>query len=233
MLTRTTLLLVPARSSMNRTSANQHRCCGTHLRQTSHIRLILLQSTQTVRGKDCRLSFLTGDHAVQLATSSAEGIRSIAGSLSCGLSPEDVVANVERIKGNAAEGRKKEARLLKEIAGFEAEKLKAELKAGRNAYLHRPQEGPEFIQMVLFEMKQALKEASPDVAVVLATGEKSQAGQVVIVGAAAAVAGLSEKLLASEIEVKGNGKGERWQGKVVEWKKGDLKKLEEIVRGDG
>ena len=190
--------------------------------------MILLQSTQTVRGKDCRMSFVCGDRALKTAAASSEGIRSIAYNLSCGTSAEDVVSAVARIKANGADSRRRETKLLKEIAKFEGQRLCADLQAGRNAYLHRGQEGMEFLNMIIFEIKQVVKD-SEGVVVVLAVGEEKNPGQVVVVGSSGAVESFAKKLQESGIEVKGNGKGERWQGKVVEWKKGDLGKLQALV----
>lgn len=190
--------------------------------------MILLQSTQTVRRTDCRLYFVGGERALQAASSSAAGIRDLAYDLSCGTSAGDVVSAVAKIKNDRADLRRKEVKLLKEIARFEGERLATQLRDGRNAYMHRGQEGMEFVNMVLFELKQASKEAK-DVIAVLAVGEEKKAGQVVVTGPGDAVGAFAKRLQDSGIEVKGNGKGERWQGKVAEWRKGDLKKLEALV----
>ena len=45
-----------------------NRCCGTHLSQTSHIHLLLLSSTQSADSTKCRLPFIAGDRAIDLAT---------------------------------------------------------------------------------------------------------------------------------------------------------------------
>ena len=172
---------------------------------------------------------VTGDRALNVATSSAESVRKMAYDLSCGTSPEDVVAAVDKIKTDRADLRRKEVRLLKEIAKFEGERMRVELKAGRNAFLHRGQEGMEFVNMVSFELKQAVKE-SEGVVAVLVVGEKGTAGQVVITGSGDAVTSFAQRLQESGIGVKGNGKGERWQGKVPEWKKGEVEKLEALVK---
>jgi misacylated tRNA(Ala) deacylase len=148
--------------------------------------------------------------------------------LSCGTSPEDVVAAVDKVKTDRAELRRKEVKLLKDVAKFEGARMEAEMMGGKSAWLWRADEGMEFLNFVLFELKQAIK-GSEGVVAVLAVGDKGKPGQVVVVGSAAAVEELVGKIQAAEIGVKGNGKGERWQGKVLEWKKGELERLEKLA----
>ncbi|KAF2720010.1 ThrRS/AlaRS common domain-containing protein [Polychaeton citri CBS 116435] len=206
-----------------------NRCCGTHLKQTSHISLILLHSTQTVHGGQCRLHFSAGDWAIALATSSIQSIRTIAKLTSSGTSPSDVLASVRKSKETAAALKKQEARLLQEIAVFEAERAVTALQRGENAWVHRAAQGLDFINMVASQVKQAIDEGR-DASVVMVSGEEGTAGQIVVIGQKDAVEGLASKIKGSGIEVKGGGKGGRWQGKVLGWGKGELESLERLVR---
>lgn len=80
--------------------------------------------------------------------------------------------------------------------------------------------------MVLFEIKDALKEGG---LVVLASGEVKETGAVVVTGIPALVEDFALKLKDTVASVKGGGKGEKWQGKVVEWKKGEIETLRKLV----
>jgi misacylated tRNA(Ala) deacylase len=197
-------------------------CCGTHLKQTSHIGLILLHHTQTVRGTNCRLYFSAGDRATNLATESINAIRNIAVSLSSGSGAEDVKGTVQRLGDSYADAKKREKKLLAEIAQYEGDRIKSVLKSGEVAWCHRPGDGLEFLNSVAFEVKEAVKEHG---AVILVSGEVPNAGAVVIVGHDRKVEELAGKAKEAVGTLKGGGKGGRWQGKVSEWKRGDVEAL--------
>lgn len=203
-------------------------CCGTHLKQTSHISLILLHHTQTVRATNCRLFFSAGDRAIEIAAKSINAIRSIAVSLSSGSAPEEVQSSVQRLGEVAADARKREKKLLAEVAKYEGERIKADLKAGKIGWCYRATDGLDFISLVVIEVKDAVKEHG---VVVLVSGEVKTAGSVMIIGEKGLVESLAAKVKEAVGSVKGGGKGEKWQGKVVEWKKGEIEALREAFQG--
>ncbi|KAF2643158.1 ThrRS/AlaRS common domain-containing protein [Massarina eburnea CBS 473.64] len=204
-------------------------CCGTHLRQTSHISLILLHHTTTVRGTNCRLFFSAGDRAIRLATDSINSLRNIAVSLSSSSEPKEVQSSVQRLNENLSESRKKEKKLLAEIAKFEAERVKGLLKDGKPAWCHRATDGLDFINLVVNELRETLKEGG---VVVLASGEAKIAGSIMILGEKEKVEAMSAKAKECVSTVKGGGKGEKWQGKVTEWQKGEVETLKAAVEGN-
>ncbi|PMD52965.1 ThrRS/AlaRS common domain-containing protein [Hyaloscypha bicolor E] len=201
-------------------------CCGTHLQQTSHIGLILLHHTQSIRGTNCRMYFSAGDRAIKLASSSIRSLRSIGGTLSSGMGTEEVLGAAKKMSDNLTESRRKEAKLLLEIAKYEAERVKADLKSGKKAWVYRSSGNLDYINSICFEVKDVLKDGG---LIVLATGEKKTSGQVVIVGEKRAVEEFVEKMKGVVSGVKGGGKGERWQGKVIEWQKGEIEVLKNLV----
>ena len=203
-------------------------CCGTHLKQTSHIGLVILHHMQTVRGTNCRLYFSAGDRAIRLATESINALKNIAVSLSSGSTPEDVQGSVQRLSDVYADARKKEKKMLAEIAKFEGNRIKTDLAAGKNGWCYRGTDGLDFINLVVFEVKEALKEQG---VVVLASGEAKSVGSIVIVGEKGAVESMAAKVKEVVSAVKGGGKGEKWQGKVTEWKKGEVEALKMAVEG--
>jgi misacylated tRNA(Ala) deacylase len=200
-------------------------CCGTHLKQTSHISLILLHHMQTVRGTNCRLYFTAGDRAVDMAAKSINTLRAIAMSLSSGSAPEEVQISVQRLSENLADTKKREKKLLAEIAKYEGERIKADLSAGKIGWSYRVDGGLDFINLVDIEVKDAVKERG---AVVLVSGEAKTAGSIMVIGEKGLVESLAAKVKEVVGSVKGGGKG-KWQGKVVEWKKGEVEALKEAV----
>jgi misacylated tRNA(Ala) deacylase len=201
-------------------------CCGTHLKQTSHIGLILLHHTQSIRGTNCRLFFTAGDRAISMATESINGLRNIAVSLSTSAVPEELAAKVQGLGEQVSEGRKKERRMLAEIAKFEAQQIKETLQCAVGAFSHRPDDGLDFINMVVIELRDVLKGNG---VVLLCTGDTKTPGSIVIIGKADVVETLSAKVKTNVKTAKGGGRGEKWQGKVTEWQKGEVEALRRAV----
>jgi misacylated tRNA(Ala) deacylase len=198
-------------------------CCGTHLRNSSHINVILLHHMQSVRGTNCRLFFTAGDRAIKTAIESINGLRSIAVSLSSSSEPKEVAAGVQRLGDQVSEARKREKKMLAEIAKFEGEKIKAQLSQGSQiAILHRATDGLDFINLVIFEIKDVVKEQA---VVVLCSGEVKASGSIVVFGKQDLVENMAAKVKDIVSTVKGGGKGEKWQGKVTEWQKGEVEAL--------
>jgi misacylated tRNA(Ala) deacylase len=141
--------------------------------------------------------------------------------VSSGSAPVEVLANVNKVKETAAELKKKETRLLMDIAKYEADRVKAILSTRMNAFVYRTVQGLDF-NMVVAELKEAVKEGG---VVVLASGEGTKGGQIVIIGDQISVESFATKVKEVVTGIKGGGSGERWQGKVIEWRKGELEKL--------
>ncbi|KAH6670859.1 Threonyl/alanyl tRNA synthetase [Plectosphaerella plurivora] len=208
---------------------DSNTCCGTHLSQTSHISLIILGSTQSVHGKNCRLFFAAGDRAIALATSSIGAVGSLGKLMSCPSTAEDVVAKAEKMDEALNDLKRREKKLVAEIARFEADKVKATLAEGKNAWVYRPDGGLDFINAVTFEIKELLKTATG--VVVLASGEEKSSGPVVILGPNEAVEAMATTAKDIVTGIKGGGKGGKWQAKVPEWKKEELEALRKAVEG--
>lgn len=197
-------------------------CCGTHLRTTSHIGLILLHHMQTVRGTNCRLFFSAGDRAIELATESINGLRSIALSLSTSAAPNDVAIGVKRLGDSLSESRKKEKKMLAEISKFESARITTHFQKHQSAFLHRATDGLDFINLVVMEIKDVASERG---VAVLCSGEAKSSGSIVILGQPELVQNMSSKVKEVVITAKGGGKGAKWQGKVLEWHKGEIEAL--------
>lgn len=203
-------------------------CCGTHLQQSSHIGVILLHHTQPVRGTNSRLYFTAGDRAVNLATESINGLRNIAVSMSSSSAPDDVAAGVHRLSDQVSEARKKEKKMLAEIAIFEGDRIKTALQSRESVFSHRPSDGLDFVNLVVFEIKETVKERG---VAVLCSGEPKSVGSIVIFGKSDLVERMAAKVKEVVSTAKGGGKGEKWQGKVTEWQKGEIEALKAVVEG--
>ncbi|KAF1830406.1 ThrRS/AlaRS common domain-containing protein [Decorospora gaudefroyi] len=201
-------------------------CCGTHLQNSSHINVIILHHTQTIRGTNCRLFFTAGDRAIKMATESINGLRRIAVSLSSSSAPEDVAAGVQRLSDQVSEARKKEKKMLAEIARFEGERIKSYLQDHGSALTHRVTDGLDFINLVVFEIKDNVKERG---VVVLCSGEVKTSGSIVVLGKPDLIESMATKIKEVVSTAKGGGKGEKWQGKVTEWQKGEIEALKAAV----
>lgn len=202
------------------------RCCGTHLRQTSHISLILLGSTQSVHGKNCRLFFAAGDRATRLAQSSFDAVGAMAKLMSSSAEPSEVVVRTTAMNNAVSELKRSEKQLLLEIADYEIERVKGVLASRKSALVHRSNGGVDFISRIIAGTKDALR--GTELVVVLAIGEPKTSGPVVVVGDKNAVEAMIVRVKEAVKNIKGGGAGEKWQGKVPEWQKEDLKALKEL-----
>lgn len=146
--------------------------------------------------------------------------------MSSGTAPVEVIASVKKTNDAATALKRTESKLLMEIAKFEGIRVKSDLLGGNHAWVYRSTPGLDFINMVVFEVKEAITE---DRVVLLASGEEKGGGQVVIIGNKDSVEALASKVKQTVTGIKGGGTGTRWQGKVVEWRKGELDALRELV----
>lgn len=161
-----------------------------------------------------------------MATESINGLRSIAVSLSSSAAPADVAAGVQRLSDQVSEARKKEKKMLAEIAKFEVDRLKVDLERSGVAFSYRPTDGLDFINLVVFEIKEAVSKQG---VALLCSGEVKTSGSIVIIGKAELVESMAVKVKDIVSTAKGGGKGEKWQGKVTEWKKGEVEALRAAV----
>ncbi|KAJ0299194.1 hypothetical protein COL516b_009448 [Colletotrichum fioriniae] len=206
-------------------------CCGTHLSQTSHISLILVHHGEPVHGKNYRLYFSVGDRAINLATASLGAMSSLSKLLSCKNTSEEVVQTVKSVQSSAADLKKREKKLLADIAEFEADAAKVKLQSTKSVWVHRADGNADFVKWVTVNVKDAVM-ACGGIAV-LATGDDGNSGQISVLGEKAAVEALVLKIKDVVTGVKGGGGGEKWQGKVTVWEKGNLKALKDLVEGFG
>lgn len=184
---------------------------------------------QNVHGKNCRLSFMTGDRAISLASASINAVSSIAKLTSSKPAPAEVVTKTSELCNSVTELRRGEKKLLMEIAMYESDKVKEKILGGKNAFVQRPDGGYDFINKIIGETRDAVKGTGR--VVVIALGETRGSGPVFVVGDKESVAQMVDKVKSVVKDIKGGGGGEKWQGKVVEWQKGELRELQNVVEG--
>lgn len=203
-----------------------NQCCGTHLARTSEIALILLHHTQPVHSKNCRLFFTAGDRAIKLASTSISSLRSVAKLVGSSTNPSDILTSLEKNNDANVELRRKEKKLLADIAKYEADIAKVALAGRAKAFVYRSSEGLDFVKMVIQEIKDAIGERG---VVVLAAGEGQKGGPIVVAGEKTAVEHMITKIKEAMPNVKGGGSNGKWQGKVPIWKKGEVDLLRKLV----
>lgn len=132
------------------------------------------------------------------------------------------------MSNTVAELKRTEKKLLLEIAKYESDRVKSVVASGKNAIVCRSDGGMEFINRVVGDTKDALK--GTGLVLVLAIGEPKTSGPVVVVGDKEAVEKTAAKIKETIKDVKGGGgAGDKWQGKVPEWRQEDLNTLRELV----
>jgi misacylated tRNA(Ala) deacylase len=135
-----------------------------------------------------------------------------------------VLERVEMTNQRLTELKRREKKLMSEIARFEADRVKSLLVTERKAWVYRADAGLEYLDTVVQEIKDSIKES----VVVLAAGGKG--GPLVIVGEEKLVSLWAAKAKELVKQVKGGGKGWKWQGKVVEWGKGEMEALKSAIQ---
>lgn len=138
-----------------------------------------------------------------------------------------MVQSVKSTQSSATDLKKKEKKLLAEIAEFEAEAAKAKLQTKKSVWVHRADGNADFVKWITVNVKDAV--ATSGGIVVVATGEEKKSGQLIVLGEKAGVEALVTKIKELVKGVKGGGAGDKWQGKVAAWDKGTLEALKELV----
>ena len=94
-------------------------------------------------------------------------------------------------------------KLLRDTAKYEVDRVKNVLSTGMNAFVHRAVQGLDFINMVVAQVKAAVKEGA---VLGLASGEGTKGGQIVIIGDKNTVEGFATKIEEVVPGIKGGGR---------------------------
>jgi len=140
----------------------------------------------------------------------------------------ELLQKLEKMNHSLTELKRREKRLLMEIAKVEVERVKAVLQAREKAWVYRADGGLEYLNWVVEEIRDVVKESG---LVLLACGEGKTGGQIIILGQKRSVEELVNKVKMIIQELKGGGSGGKWQGKVIEWGKGEVEALRKTIEG--
>ncbi|KAK7414089.1 hypothetical protein QQX98_007032 [Neonectria punicea] len=121
-----------------------------------------------------------------------------------------------------ADLKSKEKKLPLEITKHDVDRVKDAWQSDKKAaWAYRADDGLDFINAVTTEVNDDVAKEHGGV-VVLASGEEHKSGPIVVFRNEDAVHGIVAKTKEAVGEVKGGGKGEKWQGKVMCWRWGEL-----------
>ncbi|CAE6468826.1 unnamed protein product [Rhizoctonia solani] len=205
---------------------DENPCCGTHLSQTAHIGPILLHYTQPIRGTNTRLFFSCGSRAMALTTSALRATRSLSVTLASGTNPSELNTRATQVTSSLRDALRAKRKLETEIASYLASRVTQD----QSPWLHRAEAGLDF----LMDVAAAVPEERLPSVLLLAAGSGAEGGSVLIIGNNAdQVQSVASKAVTVVKQLKGGGKGARWQGKVQVWEKGNLDALEKIARESG
>lgn len=202
-------------------------CCGTHLTSTAQIQSIALYHQQSIRGGHSRLFFACGARVYKYATKLHSILKDVSGThLSCQF--EEVPEKVGVLNGSYRKALSRESNLLKEIAATEAQKVYTTLTTTDVDYVYRADNNPEYLTLVQKELLTLINTSkAPTVdlekqTVVLYNGDYASGtgGMVKILGPKATE--IQGELKKRILNLKGGGKGNTFQGKVVLYAKGEL-----------
>ncbi|KAK9464905.1 Threonyl/alanyl tRNA synthetase [Lipomyces arxii] len=199
-------------------------CCGTHLKNTKEMNAISLLHQVGIRGANSRLYFLIGDRVRAYAREMNTLTRSLNAKLSC--QTEEIETKITKLDSQMRDSYKSEKQWMAEVASLEAARIKTELAECKKVYVYRPEQST----LVYFNMLMAELKLEPGSGVVvLACGTGKTGGALVVIGDNADKVAAEIRDAGVVKELKGGGKGVKWQGKVMAWEKGEPETLSAFV----
>ncbi len=199
-------------------------CCGTHLKSTFEIGLMVLLYQTSIRGTNSRLHFICGDRIVNFTIKQNELIRNINSRLSC--QQDNLEEKILQVNSQLRKLTTKERNWMSEVASYEAKRIKEELLVNKKSLVYRSDSGMEYLNAVLKELNNLginlLK--TPELGTLLLfCGEREDGGAVIIQGEKCTEVSTQIKELIKEI--KGGGAKGKWQGKVLTYNKGEVESV--------
>lgn len=182
-------------------------CCGTHVKNTAHLRQVKVLCTERVRDRGkthVRLHFAAGHRLLTLFDVAYKRQLQLSSALAVG--PEGHVPSVEALLAAKKEKAKEVKALLAEVLDFTVERLKERVSHGdKVVHVHRDSGDMDLMR----ELASALDGSG---ALLLTTFGGPGSGTFMLSGPADLVAALGPKV-ATVLEGRGGGKG-RYQGKA-------------------
>ncbi|KAK9324584.1 Threonyl/alanyl tRNA synthetase [Lipomyces orientalis] len=205
-------------------SLDANPCCGTHLKNTKEMGSIALLHQLPIRGSNSRLHFLIGDRVRAYARELNNLTRVLNSRLSC--QTEEIEAKISRLDSQLRDSLKREKLWRADVVKSDAARVMDELKQEKKSYVYRADgAGLDYFNSLVAEIGNL--EASSGV-LVLASGAGKNGGALLLIGEGADK--VASRLVGDGIikSLRGGGKGAKWQGKISQWEKGEVEKLEDF-----
>nr|CAH7757773.1 unnamed protein product [Callosobruchus chinensis] len=204
---------------INIEDVDNNMCCGTHVSNLSQLQAIkLLHTEKSKRKGNTLLYFLVGNRVLNRLATCLKNELQLTALLKC--NPSDHADLVEKLQKNVKTINKNLQTALKELASYEADKLKKIVPQPKYYFLHKKEADPDFMNTFIREL------AKTDIFVFLSVGDEKTTGNIVLYGPEQAVGDLGNKI-SEVLEGKGSGKGNKYQAKVS--KMANRKKAQQIV----
>lgn len=196
---------------------DRNPCCGTHAKDLAQLQSIKFLHTEKIRGNNLRLFFVVGRRVLDLLDSSYKTCKTLTGLLSCG--PEDFAPQVTRLQNLQRAHAKTIKRLMAELASHAVTELADQIKKSGYAMVHREDADMDYLALLgNLAKEQKLLEENEKVVIVMAGGELSAGGPIIVLGVNDETVKKTAQTLTQHLDgLKGGGKG-RWQGKCKTWK---------------
>lgn len=208
-------------------------CCGTHLSSTSQIQSVALLHQSNIRGGHSRLHFICGSRVYQYLRMQNSILKNVSGNqLSCQI--DEVAEKVDQMTKSYKKATARELSLLREVAYVEAKRIFNEFSktSRKTAFAYRSENSSEYVQFLQKELLTLInKQQSCGIdlnkthTVVFITGDyaSGDGGIAKIIGSSAEDI---QKILKEKISsLKGGGKGNSYQGKVLKYEKGEIENV--------
>ncbi|MEQ2275030.1 Alanyl-tRNA editing protein Aarsd1 [Xenotaenia resolanae] len=189
-------------------------CCGTHVKNLSHLQVIKLLGTEKGKKNKTNLIFLAGNRVLKYAEKSYSTERSLVSLLKTG--PDEHVQAVDKLQKSFKLLQKTNLSLLRDTAVFIAQNFMNNPERGNFFSLHKKEGDNEFMNIIANEIN------TEEILVFLTVGEEKGPGLFLLAGPSGQVTELGPQIL-ELLQGKGAGKNGRFQGKA-----NSLAKREEV-----
>lgn len=216
---------------------DSNTCCGTHLQNTGQIQAISLLHQINVRAGNSRLHFICGSRVYKYLQQLHEILKTAGSTLLCQMG--EINDKIELLNLNYKKASSRESALLKKIAAEEATRIFKLFTEGKTfGFVYWNDPSPEFLTLCQKELATMIKKAdssskisfSDKQTIVYLNGDTGTGGMVKMDGPK--VEDIKKELQSKLANMKGGGRGNSFQGKVVKYEKGEiqavLKYLEEL-----
>ena len=194
-------------------------CCGTHVSNLSQLQAIKILRVEKGKKNKSNLHFLVGGRVLKQLSSCLQREQKLTGLLKN--APEEHVDLVDKLQRSLKVANKNLQSVLKDLAVYEAEKLKQVNPSPHYFSLHKKEAGSDFMSIFINEV------GDSNILLFLTVGDEKGAGQMVLYGQSDIVSQLGPQIC-DVLNGKGAGKGTKFQAKVSNLSK--RSEAEELIK---